>query len=148
MSYSGLGLDLPIYLEPGLFEWLGWYRTGSPCFLTPHEYRECGFNVVVDAPIVWPESRFNMDETTEQYYDRCHFVTKEILSRHEAEGKRFIGLSHGFEIKQLDALYHDFYCKRCENMFCSLLDLTLLIKVLCFIVLPAVVCFNISICGC
>ena len=32
-------------------------------------------------------SKFNMKETTEQYYERCHHVTKEILKRHRHEGR-------------------------------------------------------------
>ncbi len=34
-------------------------------------------------------SKYNMKETTEQYYERCHLVTKEILKRHEQQGKDF-----------------------------------------------------------
>ena len=84
---SGMGIDREINLEAGLFEWLGWYQNGMPRLMTISEFRENGFHVSASNTQIWPTSKFNMAETTEQYYDRCHSVTKEILKRHELHGK-------------------------------------------------------------
>ena len=75
-------------MEPGLFEWLGWYQNGLPRFMTPAELRDCGFNICTTHNPVWSYSKYNMQETTEQYYERCYQVTKEILKRHQAEGQQ------------------------------------------------------------
>ena len=91
-----MGLDREISVEPGLFEWLGWYQTGIPKFMSLTELRENGYNINAHYSPVWPISKYNVHETTEQYYERCHLVTQEILRRHEHEGwssffKIFIG---------------------------------------------------------
>ena len=86
---SGMELEREIRLEPGLFEWLGWYTMGLPKLLSPQEFKEFGFNVSFNHNPVCPISKFNMHETTEQYYERCAKVTQEILKTHENDGKRF-----------------------------------------------------------
>ena len=83
---SGLDHGREINVEPGLFEWLGWYQTGSPMFMSLTEFSESGFPVNINYSPVWPLVRYNLAETTEQYYDRSYQVTKEILRRHESEG--------------------------------------------------------------
>ncbi len=83
----GLGVSKEISIEPGLFEWLGWYQSGIPKFLTPAEMKEAGFNVRESYQPIWPINKYNVDESTEMYYDRCHCVTKEILKKHESEGR-------------------------------------------------------------
>ena len=54
--------------------------------MTLAELREWGFNVVTNYTPVMAPSKFNMQETTEQYYDRCYQTTKDVLKRHEHEG--------------------------------------------------------------
>jgi len=97
---QGLGIKSELHIEPGLFEWLGWYRDGLPRFMTVAEMKENGYNVCTTDVPVWPESKFsNIDgtvvqETTEQYYDRCHHVTKEILQKHAKSGGTILMVGH------------------------------------------------------
>ena len=86
LTYTGLGVSRPLHVEPGLFEWLGWYTSGLPKFMSVQELMDCGFRIDPTYKCHWAESKFNPQETTEQYYDRCHYVTKEILSARENEG--------------------------------------------------------------
>lgn len=83
---AGLGVQRKIHVEPGLFEWLGWYRSGLPNFMSMPELVDCGFNIDVNYEVVWPFTKYDRNEKAEQYYQRCHEVTKEILCRHEVEG--------------------------------------------------------------
>jgi len=82
----GLGVEREVNLEPGLFEWLGWYLAGVPKFMTSQEFRDAGLPVCAMYSPVWPMSKYNIQETTEQFYDRCYQVTRDILKRHESEG--------------------------------------------------------------
>ena len=84
---QGLGLQRPIHVEPGLFEWLGWYKSGLPVFMEHSELQAAGFNIDTSYEPVFPVSRYNRDEDIDGYYDRCHQTTKAILQRHEHEGR-------------------------------------------------------------
>jgi len=83
---TGLGVEREVSLEPGLFEWLGWYLAGVPKFMTAQEFHDAGLPVCLTYSPVWQFSRYNIQETTEQFYDRCYQVTRDILKRHESEG--------------------------------------------------------------
>ena len=84
---QGLGLQRKLHVEPGLFEWLGWYKTGLPVFMNNEELVSAGFNIDATYEPVWPVSRYNLDEDIDGYYDRCHETTRAILQRHEHEGE-------------------------------------------------------------
>ena len=44
--FCSLGaLDLPIHVEPGLFEWLAWYQDAMPDFMSDTELAEAGYNI-------------------------------------------------------------------------------------------------------
>jgi len=89
---TGLGVECEVSLEPGLFEWLGWYLAGVPRFMTPQEFHDAGLPICLTYSPIWPLSRYNIQETTEQFYDRCYQVTREILKKHESEGLCFLRL--------------------------------------------------------
>ena len=38
-------LNLPIHVEPGLFEWLAWYQDAMPDFMSDTELAEAGYNI-------------------------------------------------------------------------------------------------------
>lgn len=81
--------NLVIRVEPGIFEWLGWYQLGLPKFFTPSELKGHGFNVDVSYIPVTPISKFDMEEDIQDYYKRSGETSKRILSKHQAEGNCF-----------------------------------------------------------
>lgn len=84
----GLGqLELPIRIEPNLFEWLGWHRVCRPTFMRPEELREAGFNVDVDYRRLTSFSEWDVNEATEKYYERSYRVTKKILEATKKRGE-------------------------------------------------------------
>lgn len=87
MMCAGLGVEREIHVEPGLYEWLGWYQGGIPRFLSVSELIEWGFPVDASYTPILPTSKYNMQETTEQHYERCFQTTRDILRRHENEGR-------------------------------------------------------------
>jgi len=75
-----------VNVEPGLFEWLGWYIAGVPKFLAVQELQDRGLTVNTSYAPIWPLSKYSVQETTEQFYERSYQVTKDILKKHEDEG--------------------------------------------------------------
>jgi len=84
--FVGLNVNLEINVEYGLFEWVGWYQNGIPKFMSLQELHAAGHAVNLNHNPIWPLAKYNIQETAEQFYDRCYQVTKEILKRHESEG--------------------------------------------------------------
>ncbi len=55
LLFAGMGIcDIEIHTEPGLFEWLGWYQSGLPKYMTPAEFKENGFKVCQSDVPIWP----------------------------------------------------------------------------------------------
>ena len=82
-----MGLNRKIYIEPGLLEWFGWFKTGFPSFFTNEEFVDFGYNVAYWEPVLWPRSKFNSSETAPQHYYRSHWVVKNLLDRHKNDGE-------------------------------------------------------------
>ncbi|KAL4223676.1 Ubiquitin-associated and SH3 domain-containing protein B [Mactra antiquata] len=90
-----LGLrDLKLHVEPGLFEWLGWYQYGCPVWFTPNELKMHGFNVDITYKPVVPIDKFDMDEDIHGYYRRSGDVAKKIVQKHQAEGGNVLIVGH------------------------------------------------------
>ena len=70
-------------VETGLFEWLGWYQSGLPTWMSKQELRQFNLNVDPHYKCLFPINKFSRDEDTEQYYNRCHQVTSAILRQHQ-----------------------------------------------------------------
>ncbi|XP_071453820.1 ecdysteroid-phosphate phosphatase [Hetaerina americana] len=86
---KGLGLlHLPIAVEPGLFEWLGWYVEELPNWMDAEDLINAGFNVMTNRePYVTVENLANQrKETVENFYERCHFVIRKALEDTAREG--------------------------------------------------------------
>jgi ubiquitin-associated and SH3 domain-containing protein len=83
---QGLGINREVNVEPGLFEWLGWYIASVPKFMTLQELHDRSLPVNLAYSPIWPSAKYNVQETTEQFYERCYQVTKDILKKHESEG--------------------------------------------------------------
>nr|NP_001097898.1 ecdysteroid phosphate phosphatase, isoform D [Drosophila melanogaster]ABW08747.1 ecdysteroid phosphate phosphatase, isoform D [Drosophila melanogaster] len=72
-----------IKLEPGLFEWMAWYPSGVPDWLTKNELTEAKFDVDLDYEPVQPASELTarLKESTEQFYERNHDVILQLLEQ-------------------------------------------------------------------
>ena len=85
--FSAMGLkDTLLHIEPGIFEWLGWYQLGLPKFFTPTELKSHGFNIDVNYKQFFPITKFDLDESIEGYYRRSGDTARHILRQHEKEG--------------------------------------------------------------
>ncbi|EDX14142.1 GD18330 [Drosophila simulans] len=72
-----------IKLEPGLFEWMAWYPSGVPDWLTKNELTEAKYDVDLDYEPVQPSSELTarLKESTEQFYERNHDVILQLLEQ-------------------------------------------------------------------
>merc|ERR1712223_333654 len=93
-------LDLPIHVEPGLFEWLAWYQDAMPDFMSDTELAEAGYNIELSykAYISADELRDSQDqgcvEGCEAYYTRNFFVTQCVLASTEDVGGDVLFVGH------------------------------------------------------
>lgn len=102
-ALKGLGVrdKIKIKLEPGLFEWMEWYKEGPLEFLTPEEYVAAGFNIDLDyKPLVSVEELLSCKgtETMEEFYGRNCNVTKLADEKHESGNVLFVGHSCTLEV--------------------------------------------------
>lgn len=79
--YSGMGQeDTPIFVEPGLFEWLAWYPDSMPDWMSVEELTAAGYNIQLDyQPFVKLEELQDKRESVEQFYMRSNFLTHSVL---------------------------------------------------------------------
>ena len=93
-------LELPIHVEPGLFEWLAWYQDAMPDFMSDSELAEAGYNIDLSykAYISADELRDSQDqgcvESCEAYYTRNFFVTQCVLASTEEAGGDVLFVGH------------------------------------------------------
>ena len=93
-------LDLPIHVEPGLFEWLAWYQDAMPDFMTDSELAAAGYNIQLSyKPYISAEelrdSQLNgCVESCEAYYTRSFFVTQCVLASTEDAGGDVLFIGH------------------------------------------------------
>ncbi|KAM3173911.1 hypothetical protein ACTXT7_011613, partial [Hymenolepis weldensis] len=71
--------NLPIRIEPLLFEWLGWYSGKLPNFLSPTALYELGCNVDTTYSSLSSVDQLDLQETVAQFYARSTQIVKEIL---------------------------------------------------------------------
>ncbi|KAF4521815.1 hypothetical protein B566_EDAN012472 [Ephemera danica] len=93
---KGLGLDsVAIRLEPGLFEWLGWYPDSLPDFLDQQELREAGFHIHRSyQPFVKLEELQVRRESCEQFYMRSFYLAQSVLKSTEDIGGNILLVGH------------------------------------------------------
>ncbi|XP_022215129.2 protein UBASH3A homolog isoform X2 [Drosophila obscura] len=77
------GGEHKIKLEPGLFEWMAWYPSGVPDWLTKNELLEAKYNIDLEYEPVQPSGELtaSLKESTEQFYTRNHDVLLQMLER-------------------------------------------------------------------
>jgi hypothetical protein len=86
MNILGMGVDVPINLEPGLIEWPGWFKQYP--FKPVDELRQCNYNVNVDYEPVVPLHKLNISEVRMvDEYTRSLLITESILNTHKHDGK-------------------------------------------------------------
>lgn len=73
-----------ICVEPGLFEWMGWY-SALPDFFSPSEFKENGYNVNISyEPIIPLELlKTSIKENIDEYYERGHKVSSALTSAYQ-----------------------------------------------------------------
>lgn len=80
---KGLGIQdqIKIRVEPGLFEWCGWYPDTIPELCSKDELKSVGFNIDPDyVPLVSIEdlgTRYK-NETIDDFYRRCHLISDNV----------------------------------------------------------------------
>lgn len=84
---KGLGIapgKLKINIEPGLFEWGGWFGS-IPGFMTPDELSNSGYPIdLTYRPLMTPKELL-ASESLVDYYNRSYSVTKRLLDKHPEE---------------------------------------------------------------
>ena len=96
-----------LHVEPGIFEWLGWYQLGLPKWFTPGELKSHGFNIDDSYKPYVSVSKLDSEESIEGYYRRSGETARHILKMHEKEGINIINIkmSATVESRYLELAY-------------------------------------------
>lgn len=87
--------DVPINVEPGLFEWLAWYPEGTPVWMTPAEFKSIGYHINTEyKPLIEAEELRHKKESIEQYYVRSFYVAQNLLKKTASEGGNVLLVGH------------------------------------------------------
>nr|CDS30906.1 phosphoglycerate mutase [Hymenolepis microstoma] len=86
--------NLPIRIEPLLFEWLGWYSGKLPNFLSPAALYELGYNVDTTYSSISSINQLDLQETIVQFYTRSTQIVKEILDQNPVKGINILIVAH------------------------------------------------------
>ncbi|VDP04274.1 unnamed protein product [Soboliphyme baturini] len=71
---------LTMFIEPGLFEYLGWYGKSVPVWMTPAELQANKYHVRYHTPVMnRRQVRRSVGEGISQFYKRCEYVTERLL---------------------------------------------------------------------
>lgn len=95
---QGMGIEdrVKIRIEPGLFEFLGWYDRGLPAFFNPSEMiindedHLHMFNIDKTYRPIIPLEKLSRDEKYLDFYNRSFKVTQQITDKHKLTGKHSI----------------------------------------------------------
>lgn len=73
--------SVPIRIEPGLFEWLGFLHQNFPPYFTPTELKAQGFNIdtAYKPYLTCDQLKERLDETVTKLYERNYTTMKAIL---------------------------------------------------------------------
>lgn len=69
-------MNFSLKVEPGLFEWMAWFRDFMPTFMTGEELRENGFNVDPN----YTTFLGLKDEEVDEFYERSYILIQHLLS--------------------------------------------------------------------
>ncbi|CAH1393380.1 unnamed protein product [Nezara viridula] len=91
--------SIAMNIEPGLFEWLSWYPSGVPDWMTESELIASGFNIEAKyEPIIKKDELENTKENIEEFYRRGYHVISEILSKTEERGGNILLVGHSLTL--------------------------------------------------
>ncbi|KAK0083903.1 hypothetical protein PV325_007966 [Microctonus aethiopoides] len=76
---KGLGLTIPIKVEPGLIEWLAWYPNGLPTWMSCEELINAGFNIDRNYVAIVKKKELPSKENAAQYYERSYILMQRII---------------------------------------------------------------------
>lgn len=98
LDLLGMGIEdrVKIRIEPGLFEFLGWYERGLPTFFNSTDstnsddelYKQ--FNIDKTYRPIIPLDKLSRDEKYLDYYNRSFKVTQQITDKHKLTGSSWI----------------------------------------------------------
>ncbi|CAF2510177.1 unnamed protein product [Rotaria sp. Silwood2] len=99
---QGMGVEdrVKIRVEPGLFEFLGWYERGLPSFFNPSdmsindEEESNLFNIDKNYRPIISLEKLSRDEKYTDYYNRSFKVTQQITDKHKLTGANIFFVGH------------------------------------------------------
>ncbi|CAF3636703.1 unnamed protein product [Adineta steineri] len=99
---QGMGVEdrVKIRIEPGLFEFLGWYERGLPTLFTSsdmniNEDEEVNlYNIDKNYRPIIPLEKLSRDEKAIDYYNRSFKVTQQITDKHKLTGANIFFIGH------------------------------------------------------
>ncbi|CAH8845855.1 unnamed protein product [Trichobilharzia szidati] len=87
--------DLPVRIEPHLFEWYGWYAGNRlPKMMTPHQLKQAGYNVDINYKPLSVCSDKDFNESIQGYCDRTALLIKRILNIHKSKDTCLLIVGH------------------------------------------------------
>ena len=96
----GMGVDLPINLEPGLVEWPGWFIDYP--FKSAEELQELTYNINSDYQPVVPIANLNYsEERLVDEYPRSVEIVNSIVSSHQHQGSSNVFKNIGYLIVKI-----------------------------------------------
>lgn len=86
----GIADNLPIKIEPGLFEWVSLYADIYPAFMTVEEFINAHYFIDENyQPTVTDDQlKTLLNESSEEYYQRCFNVMTRIINDVTQNGRR------------------------------------------------------------
>ncbi|CAL8079887.1 unnamed protein product [Orchesella dallaii] len=90
---KGMGLEIPLKVEPCLFEWTKWYMGHMPNWMTIDEFKTAGFNIDTTYTPMIPLNELTEGESIENYYNRSHKLMLNLLS--QTGDKDLLLVAHG-----------------------------------------------------
>jgi len=96
---EGMGVEdrVKLRVEPGLFEFLGWYERGLPAFLTTNDLiqdEQNLFNLDRNYRPIIPMEKLSRDEKYTDYYNRSFKITQQITDKHKLTGANILFVGH------------------------------------------------------
>lgn len=92
-SILGMGIEdrVKIRVEPGLFEFLGWYERGLPSFfnvleMNTNEEEANSYNIDKTYRPIISLDKLSRDEKYIDYYNRSFKITQQITDKHKLTG--------------------------------------------------------------